>query len=296
MYVVQMSGGVGSFAAALRIVERYGRDCLRLLFTDTLIEDKDLYRFLIEGASYLLTGEVIRDFSPWMRTLPEVEDDMLARKAALIMYRDSVRQALPGLIWIADGRDPWEVYRDERFLGNSRIAPCSHILKQKVAGDYIRAHHAPDDTTLVFGIDWSEAHRTAAMTRNWAPYACAFPLTEPPYRTKADHLAALHDHGIEPPALYGEGFPHNNCGGFCVRAGHGAFGLLRRTHPERFAYHRRQEEAMQALLDAPVTILSKTINGRKVPYSLADLEADHETGQVDMFDLGGCGCFVEMTS
>jgi len=35
--VVQMSGGVGSWGAARRTVERYGRDAVTLLFADTMI-------------------------------------------------------------------------------------------------------------------------------------------------------------------------------------------------------------------------------------------------------------------
>lgn len=44
--VVQLSGGVGSWAAAGRAIERYGRDNVLGLFADTKIEDPDLYRFL----------------------------------------------------------------------------------------------------------------------------------------------------------------------------------------------------------------------------------------------------------
>ncbi len=51
--IVQMSGGIGSFAAATRIVEQYGTGDVLLLFADTLIEDEDLHRFLRDAVSYL---------------------------------------------------------------------------------------------------------------------------------------------------------------------------------------------------------------------------------------------------
>lgn len=50
-HVVMFSGGAGSWAAAKRVAERHGTADLTLLFTDTLMEDEDLYRFLHEAAA-----------------------------------------------------------------------------------------------------------------------------------------------------------------------------------------------------------------------------------------------------
>ena len=49
--VVMFSGGVASWMAARRIVDEGGDPVL--LFTDTLIEDPDLYRFLDDAATDL---------------------------------------------------------------------------------------------------------------------------------------------------------------------------------------------------------------------------------------------------
>lgn len=43
--VVSLSGGVGSWFAGRRWIDRHGADDTVLLFADTLIEDPDLYRF-----------------------------------------------------------------------------------------------------------------------------------------------------------------------------------------------------------------------------------------------------------
>lgn len=45
-HIVNYSGGVGSWAVAKRVIARHGAENTTLLFTDTLIEDSDLYRFL----------------------------------------------------------------------------------------------------------------------------------------------------------------------------------------------------------------------------------------------------------
>ena len=51
--VVNYSGGVCSFMAAKRAVERFGSQSVTLLFCDTGEEDADLYRFLRQSAAFL---------------------------------------------------------------------------------------------------------------------------------------------------------------------------------------------------------------------------------------------------
>lgn len=69
-HVVMYSGGIGSWAAAKRVIEKRGTDNVILLFTDTMIEDEDLYRFLHETSN----------------------------------------QFGCELVWLSDGRDPWQVF------------------------------------------------------------------------------------------------------------------------------------------------------------------------------------------
>jgi hypothetical protein len=69
-----------------------------------------------------------------LKSIPPL-DDMRKRKAHLEVLRREVTIAIPGLVWIADGRHPWEVYRDEKFIGNSLVDPCSRILKREI-NDY----------------------------------------------------------------------------------------------------------------------------------------------------------------
>ncbi len=83
--------------------------------------------------------------------------------------------------------------------------------------------------------------------------------------------------GIAPPRLYAMGFPHNNCGGFCVKAGQAHFALLLRTMPERYAYHEAKENELRAELGWRQTILrdarramSAAIVAQKESLSLAN--------------------------
>lgn len=248
------SGGIGSFFTAKRVIESYGRKNIILLFTDTLIEDEDLYRFMDDASRF---------------------------------FGVSVTK-------IADGRTPWEVFKDVRWLGNSRLAQCSHILKQKTAEKWIKAHFKPEECILYLGIDWTEEHRTKAPVKNWAPYQVGFPMCEEPFITKDEMLTYLEHVNIEIPKLYKLGFSHNNCSGMCVRAGQGHFINLLKQLPERFEQLVNIEKDMQRFLDKDVTILKRTKNGIQENLSLEQLKIEYleRPEQLDLFDIGGCGCFV----
>lgn len=255
-HIVFYSGGIGSYMTAKRVIEKYGKDDVILLFTDTLIEDEDLYRFIDETVEQL----------------------------GVTFVRE------------ADGRTPWEVFKDVRWIGNSRIAQCSHKLKQDAAAKWLKNNFQPDECVLYLGIDWTEEHRTKAPKKNWAPYQVEFPMCEEPYLTKEDMLAELKNDGIEIPRLYKLGFAHNNCGGFCVRAGQGHFINLLKTMPERYAYHEAKEQEMRDFLGKDVSILRRQRKGVKEYITLKQLREEWESDnreQIDLFDIGGCGCFVQ---
>ena len=252
-YICQMSGGVGSFFAARRTLERHGPENVTLLFADVKMEDEDLYRFL-DDCERWLAHPVTR---------------------------------------IAEGRDPWQVFADVKYLGNTRIDPCSRVLKRDFLRSWAEEHH-PDasNATIVIGIDWTEEHRLKQAAGRYEPYGVWAPLCEPPYIDKAQMLQELADIGIAEPRLYGMGFPHNNCGGFCIKAGQAQFKMLLEKMPDRYAYHEQKEQEMRELLGKDVAILRDRRGGDTKPLTLAELRrrVEAETDETDPHDLGGCGC------
>jgi hypothetical protein len=281
----------------MRVAERHGPGDLALLFTDTLMEDGDLYRFLIEGACAVLGAPRPAPLLEELAAVPEFHVDREGRIAALTAARARAADVLPGLVWIAEGRDPWRVMRDKRMLGNSRIDPCSMVLKRQQTDRWLAANADPADTVCYVGIDWTEIHRYTTLAARWAAKGWRFeaPLCERPYVDKQAMLAHSRALGIEPPRLYALGFAHNNCGAFCIKAGQGHYALLHRVLPDRYAFHEAQEEALRAHLGKNVSILSdRTGDGKKKPLPLRVLRERMEAGaQPDLFDIGGCGCFID---
>lgn len=157
-HLVFFSGGSASWYVAHRIKETHGYESLHLLFTDTLIEDNDLYRFCIESAANIFEVHYER-VAPLIKralNLPLVHTDMEARKEALEQLRLDTVALMPQLHWLSEQRDVWDVFYDVRFLGNSRVAHCSAQLKQRMAKRYVKPNFDADSTTLYLGIDWTE--------------------------------------------------------------------------------------------------------------------------------------------
>jgi len=115
--------------------------------------------------------------------------------------------------------------------------------------------------------------------------------------TKDEMLEHLSETGIEVPRLYRLGFSHNNCGGFCCRAGQGHFAKLLKELPEQFADAEAREDELRQFLGKDVAMMKKQRKGIISPYTLRqlreDIEAKHE---IDSHDIGGCGCFVDEAS
>lgn len=256
-YLIQFSGGVGSFASAVKCCSLYGKENVELIFADTKTEDEDLYRFVDECVAYL----------------------------GVPIHR------------LADGRDVWQVFFDKRFLGNSRVDPCSRILKRELCKTFVEKNYKVDEACVVVGVDWTEAHRVKNFSRWWLPYASVAPLVEDLSFDKHRFMDWMESQGIRRPRLYDMGFQHNNCGGFCIKAGKAHFLRLLETMPERYAYHEGKEQELREFLGKPYTILREQVNGERRYLTLRQLREraeeikETEDGQLDW---GGCGCFSDI--
>jgi hypothetical protein len=250
-HIVMFSGGLGSFFAAKRVIDLYGPQDVILLFSDTLIEDEDLYRFLDDAENYF---------------------------------------GIP-ITRIAEGRDPWQVFFDTNMLGSYRMDPCSKMLKRRFLKRWVKKNHHHKNCILYYGIDWTEEHRLKTIQQRMGKYECQAPLCWPPFETKSDLKQELADLGIPLPRLYSLGFAHNNCGGFCVKSGQAQFAKLLEHFPDRYAYHEQMEEKFRQQTGKDVAIMRKMINYERKPMTMKQFREWVQAGKsYDVHEFGGCGC------
>lgn len=331
--VVMYGGGLTSYEAARRAIEKFGHDATYIWFADTRTEDEDLYRF----------------------------------------NRD-VEQILSHEITVFDqGMDIWDIFWKQKFLGNSRIDPCSKYLKRVPLRKALEKKY-PNWKCTVCDSDWNKKEQTISvnelddseikvpicsncMCNNseyqlnvdklrsivnsfgksstqarvairtldgrvercsqdgrfvrvvlgmdiiqdcdrlhraisyWRPFVNWFPLTEKPFGNKTRIIKELLSRGVRIPRLYTVDFEHNNCGGFCVKAGMGQMVHLFKMLPERYMYHEQKEQEFQEFIGSDVTILSQTVKGVRKNLSLQELRLRAQGGEHFPFSPGlACSC------
>lgn len=222
------------------------------VFADVKIEDPDLYRFLDEVESYL--GQ------PLTR--------------------------------IEDGRDVWQVFFDEGMMGSSMADPCSRILKRELIESWITANFSPQDTVRAFGFSYKEVTRFNRLKARMAPFFVWCPLQEPPFLGPCEaNQYVLDQWDIDPPRLYELGFKHNNCGGACVKAGHGQWALLLRKRPETYRWWEENEQKFRLQTGKDVAILKDRRGGMTKPMTLCQLRHRIENEGYAPTNFGeSCNC------
>src|SRR4051812_34729986 len=105
IHIVSFSGGAGSYMAEKREIKKLGAENVLAVFTDTKIEDEGCYKFI------------------------EQSIDFLGCK----------------FIRLEEGRTPWEVFFDEKYMGNTRFGNCTKRLKQEVFRKWLETNYKPDE-------------------------------------------------------------------------------------------------------------------------------------------------------
>lgn len=276
-HIISFSGGMGSFAEAKSCVEKYGKENVLLLFADTKTEDEDLYRFLHECKDFLGCELQI----------------------------------------ISDGRTIWELFKEQKFIANSRIDLCSRILKRELLNNWIDENYGEwyEESNLDWlgraqtniygealthqsrrltcevhlGIDFSEYHRLTRVQEHMG-MSYRSTLVEEGRIISKDFSEQF---GIKKPFLYTLNFAHNNCGGFCVKSGLGQFKKLYEELPERYKYHEDKESEVIAVGGKP--FLKKTKNNITRYLTMKEYRKQYlepKLAEEFKFDLGGCGCAI----
>lgn len=265
-YLVNFSGGWCSYFAAERTVAKYGKENVVLLFADVMIEDDDLYEF----------------------------NQMASDKLGIPITRISLELS------------PWELFRQQCLIGNDRFPICSVMLKRQPLNEWMAKHYElnhsqsnflAEHATIVLGFDHTEFHRVMDFNKAHPEWTLEAPMTEAPLWDKCRMMAEAQKRGFKTPKLYELGFPHNNCGGGCVKAGISHFVNLYKRLPNVFWQWAAEELYTQRWMrDKGIenwnfTILKDRRGGESKPLLLIELAYRIKSGEKFPTDeWGGCGC------
>lgn len=252
-HIVSFSGGMGSFAEAVACVQKFGRENTVLLFADTNIEDEDLYRF--------------KD--------------------------DTVKLLGCELVELNNGKTPFDIFKEVKLMGNTRVDPCSEHLKRKPLNKWFTDNFAPSDAHMHLGIDYTEAHRLEGVKARMAPYVYRSTLIEDERIIPKSYSL---QYGIKPPRLYAWKLGHNNCGGFCVKAGLGHYKALWEAAPDRYRALETQELDVYKSIGKRHPFLRKQKGGKLEYITLKEYREEFLQPQKvsidEAIEFGGCGCAV----
>lgn len=244
---------MGSFAEAISCVEKFGKENTLLLFADTNIEDPDLHRFKSETVQ-LLGCELVE---------------------------------------LNNGKTPFDVFKDVKLMGNTRLDPCSDHLKRKPLNAWFVNRFKPDEAHMHLGIDFSESHRLANVKQRMAPYVYRSTLIEESRIIHKDYSLSF---GIAPPRLYAWKLGHNNCGGFCVKAGLGHYKALYQASPDTYIRFEKQEQDVYDTIGKQHPFLRKVVDGKLSYITLREYREKFLVLQTvtaeESAEFGGCGCAV----
>lgn len=186
--------------------------------------------------------------------------------------------------FIGTGQHPFDVFKEVRFLGNSRLDPCSQILKREAMAKWLKQSYAPDDILYV-GIASDEMDRMITIKERWSHSGINVqaPLMYCPHITRKTQQALCQNILGWVPEMYKYGFLHHNCHGACIKAGHKQWALLYFTYPEVYADWERREKEFREWIGKDVSILRNWKKDASPVYTLEQFRKDITENEVDSF-------------
>lgn len=268
-HIINDSGGLCSFWAAHRVIQKHGPTNVVRLFADTLEEDSELHEFMRQATEILGV--------PITRVSREI-----------------------GI---------WELFEREGIIGNSRFPICSIYLKREPLDEWHAANclnaeeekqsqlfsDGKEPATIYLGFDWTEQHRLDDIRREKPFWRIEAPMIDEPIWDKCRMEKEARKLGLLIPRAYEMGFPHNNCGMRCVRAGITHWVHLLKVMPSRFHdWESKEQHAIASLRGRGIewlSMLKDRRGGVTKSMTLEELRIRVESGEkFSTMEWGGCGC------
>jgi hypothetical protein len=267
-HIVSIGGGVSStLELPFAVLDKYGADNTHFVIACLKGESPDLWR-MVDWLEQK-TGKTVTRLA-WHKKPQNLYYGMPAR-----------HYQINPPAWAYS--DIWDVFNHVGMMGNSLADPCSRVLKREILRQYTLDFYDPATTVMHVGITAGEIDRMLAIQRNWSQIGVAVEadLADTPIiGTSAERANKLL--GWIPNVYeWGSDTAHNNCGGFCIKAGHGHMARYLWFNRELYLYHENREIDFQITHNTSSTIMRdlKTVKGIRstTPLTLRDFRLRMET-------------------
>ena len=275
-HIVSVGGGITStLLLPLKVIEKYGRDNVVLVMA-MLKNDESSARPLVEAVERYLDMPIERITA----------NSLIGKRGWRYVSHE----------WAV--YDIWDVFNRTGMMGSTLADPCSRMLKREVLAAYM-ADMLPG-CVLHVGITVDEIDRMLAIRRNWGRIRVEADLADDPTLTREKATAECERLLGFVPELYRRANSHNNCAGFCVKAGHAQMARLLFYDRAEYLRHEANELAHQQRFNHAATIMRDRItrNGivESTPLTLQAFRQRMETrwsGMMfdpfdDLEDTPGC--------
>lgn len=244
IHVASFSTGLSSALMTVRLLERFGRDSVKIVFTDTLMEDEDNYRFMEDFESYFGV-EVIK---------------------------------------ITAGLTPYQLMEKTNMIFNSKIAKCPFVLKRDVFMNYLKTLEGEVTIHIGYDYKETHRCEPTKKYYEKYGYKVDFPLLWEPIIKEDYKELFIREYGIIPPRFYYLNYSHANCSGICVKQGGGDWLLTLIYFPERYKQIEEWEQRMIEKIGKRQTIISiSTRDGNRIfgtYYTLREFRELYERGEL----------------
>jgi 3'-phosphoadenosine 5'-phosphosulfate sulfotransferase (PAPS reductase)/FAD synthetase len=211
-HIIQFSGGCASTYTAYLVSKEQKKEDIILLFHDTKVECKDSYRFRRQVSEYL--------------DIPITE--------------------------VSDGRDLWEVIKDNNCLPSDRFPFCTRILKLEPAEKYLKTIQEPYILYNGFGKEeWRRIQKSLARAEGLNRVVKS-PLYDLGISNDEVKRIIRDEWKICLPSAY-KYLSHSNCIP-CFKAGKGHFKAIAKYYPEEFEKACKAEEEIGYTVFEDITL------------------------------------------
>lgn len=277
-HVVSIGGGLSStIELPLEVIRRYGHDNVDFFICALKGESPDLWRMV-----------------DWV----ESETGKHVTRVAWTPYENDIHYNLRANYWIDAPEwaysDIWDVFFREGVMGNSRIDPCSRVLKRETAMAYLKDTYDFANTTLHVGIGYDEIDRMMSIQKRYhsAGLQVDAILADDEYLKSKP----LSWHGMTTaqkcaetigfvPFVYSWGGNHNNCGGFCVKAGKAHMKNFLMNDRDTYLYHENREREFRQRFGTDATIMKEQRNNKTVYITMEEFRLAIESTLPLPFEL-----------